>query len=345
MMVESRVLERIRDSLTEKRHTLAEWLQATPATQRQARLGPAGDGAVQAEIRIIDGALERAECGTLGTCQVCCEPVEARLLEMDYAACVCLDHLSEVEQRQLESELELSQEVQRALLPQQPPEIPGLQLAAFSRSAQILGGDTFDFLEYRDGAHAIAIGDVAGHGVSAGLLMAGVQAALRTLVPDSLTPDEVLGRVNRLFNHNIRFTTFVTFFLARLDAASRTLVYSNAGHNPPLLYRSKHAGANDVNWLGPTGAAIGLVEEFRPGLASLELRPGDTLLLYTDGVTEASDSKGQPFGEDRLAIFVQDSTEFTAQELTQRLWRVLQEFTGGGPLADDVTVVAVKVTG
>jgi sigma-B regulation protein RsbU (phosphoserine phosphatase) len=249
-----------------------------------------------------------------------------------------------VEQRQLETELELSQEVQRALLPQVPPDIPGLELAAFSRSAQIVGGDTFDFLQYRDGAHAIAIADVAGHGVSAGLLVAGVQAALRTLVPDSLAPDEVMTRVNRLFNHNIHFTTFVTLFLTRLEAGGRTLFYSNAGHNPPLLYCSKRDGASSITWLGPTGAAIGLVEEFRPGLGSLELTPGDVLLLYTDGITEALNGEGQPFGEDGLAMFVQDSFRLPAQQLTQRLWRVLQEFTGGGPLADDATAVAMKVT-
>jgi phosphoserine phosphatase RsbU/P len=342
-MVEYSVFERIRDSLLEKRQTLTGWLGATPAPRRRARLGPAGDDAVLAQIQLIDQALEKAEEGTLGQCQVCCEPVETRLLEMDYTACVCLSHLSEAEQSQLETELELSQEVQRALLPQEPPEIPGVELAAFSRSAQILGGDTFDFLRYRDGAHAIAIADAAGHGVSAGLLMASVQAALRMLIPESESPDEVLGRVNRYFNHNIHFTTFVTLFLARLDPAARTLDYSNAGHNPPLLYRPKHNGADGVTWLGPTSAAVGLTEDYLPGVGNLELAPGDVLVLYTDGITEAANRLGQPFGEDGLAAFVRESAELTAQELMQRLWRVLQEFTGGGPLADDATVVAVKV--
>jgi phosphoserine phosphatase RsbU/P len=342
-MVESGVLERIRDGLLVKRHTLAEWLQATPAQQRQARLGPLGDAAVQGEIRSIDGALVKADCGTLGTCQVCCERVETRLLEMDYTACVCLDHLTELEQRQLESELELSQEVQRALLPQQPPDIPGVEISAFSRPAQILGGDMFDFLQYRDGAPAIVIGDVAGHGVSAGLLMASVQAALRTVIPESTSPDEALGRINRFFSHNIRFTTFVTLFLARPDLDNRILFYSNAGHNPPLLYSAKHAGAGGIAWLRPTGAAIGLVEDFRPGLASLQLTPGDVLLLYTDGITEALDDQGQPFGEDGLAGVMQQSSGLTASEIAQRLWSALQDHIGSAPLADDATLVAARV--
>jgi hypothetical protein len=343
-MVESGVLERIRGSLLEKRQTLTGWLGATPAPQRQVRLGPASDGAVLAQIQLIDEALDKAEDGTIGICQACCEPVETRLLEMDYTACVCLSHLSEAEQSQLETELDLSQEVQRALLPQEPPEISGVELAAFSRSAQIVGGDTFDFLRYRDGAHAIAIADAAGHGVSAGLLMASVQAALRMLIPESESPDEVLGRVNRYFHHNIHFTSFVTLFLARLDPAAHTLDYSNAGHNPPLLYRPKHNGVEGITWLGPTSAAVGLIEDFYPGVGRLELASGDILMLYTDGVTEAADRLGQPFGEGGLAAFVRDSAELTARELTQRLWRVLQEFTGGGPLADDATVVAIKVT-
>jgi phosphoserine phosphatase RsbU/P len=341
-MVESGVFERIRGSLVEKRHTLAEWLQVTPAPQRHARLGPAGDDAIQAEIQTIDRALVQAEEGTLGQCQVCCEPVESRLLEMDYTACVCLDHLSGADLRELETELELSQEVQRALLPQEAPEIPGVELAAFSRSAQILGGDYYDFARFGDGAHALAIADVAGHGVSAGLLMASVQAALRTLTPEHNTPEEVLARVNRFFNHNIRFTTFVTLFLARLDPATRTLRYSNAGHNPALLYRKSGDGETSITWLGPTGAAIGLVEDFRPGESSLELAAGDVLVLYTDGITDAVNPQGQPFGEDGLAAVVQESGTLPARELTQRLWRAVQEFTGGGPLADDATAMAVR---
>jgi sigma-B regulation protein RsbU (phosphoserine phosphatase) len=343
--VESTLVERIRGSLLEKRHTLTTWLQVTPPPRRDVRVGPAGEGAVVAEIQTIDRALVQADQGTLGQCRVCHEQVDTRLLEMDYTACVCLDHLSEAEQRQLETELELSQEVQRALLPQETPEIPGVELAAFRRTAQILGGDYYDFARFKDGAPALAIADVAGHGVAAGLLMASVQAALRTLIPEHDTPEAVLARVNRFFNHNIRFTTFVTLFLARLDPASCTLLYSNAGHNPPLLYRSKHNGGDGMTWLTPTGGAIGLVEDFHPGEGRLDLATGDVLLLYTDGITEAVNPQGQPFGEDGLAAVVRQATDLPARELTQRLWGALQGFMSGGPLDDDVTAVAVRVVG
>jgi sigma-B regulation protein RsbU (phosphoserine phosphatase) len=349
-MVESSVFERIRGGLLEKRQTLTGWLGGTPAAERRARLGPAREVDVRAEIQTIDRALLQADEGTLGQCQVCCEPVNARLLEMDYTACVCLDHLSEAEQDALETELELSQTVQRALLPGEPPEIPGVELAAFNLPAQIVGGDAYDFAHFRDGGHALAISDVAGHGVSAGLLMASTQAALRTLVPEYDAPEEVLARINHFFNHNVRFTTFVTLFLARLDPAAHTLRYSNAGHNPPLLCHPTQGrdkpngnGESAIAWLGPTGAAIGLVEEFRPGAATVELAPGDVLVLYTDGITEAISPQGQPFGEDGLAAVVRDSAGLSAREITQRLWGALQEFTGGAPLADDATAVAVRV--
>jgi sigma-B regulation protein RsbU (phosphoserine phosphatase) len=184
------------------------------------------------------------------------------LLEADYTACVCLDHLSAGEKRQLESELELSQTIQKALLPQRVPAIPGLDLAFFSRPAQILGGDYFDFFQFRDGVPGLAIADVVGHGISASLLMASIQTALRTLVPESDSPSDVLQRVNRFLLHNVHFTTFVTIFLGRFDNGTCTLDYCNAGHNPPLIYRQQETGNNPVSWLQPTGAAIGLVEEF-----------------------------------------------------------------------------------
>jgi sigma-B regulation protein RsbU (phosphoserine phosphatase) len=344
-MVEASVLERILGGLSAKRQTLSTWLMATPSPQRQLRLGSAGDGAVQVEIELIDQALDEAQAGTLGICEVCCEPVETRLLEMDYTACVCLDHLSDEQRSELETELELSQVVQRALLPQETPRIPGVDVAAFSRAARIVGGDYYDFSQFRDGAHALAIADVAGHGVAASLLMASVQAALRTLIPEHDTPDEVLRRVNRFFSHNIHFTTFVTLFLASLDPASRTLRYSNAGHNPPLLYRRPRNGGDGVTWLGPTGAAIGLVEDFEAGVSTLELAAEDTLLLYTDGITDTLNGRGQPFGEDGLAALVRESGDLPARELAQRLWRVLQDYSGGVPLADDATAVAVRLLG
>jgi sigma-B regulation protein RsbU (phosphoserine phosphatase) len=340
--MEAGIFERIRGSLLETRHNLSDWLSRTPSPERDVRLGPASEGAMYAHLQVLDTSLEKVADQTLGVCTVCHEYVDPELLEMDYTACVCLDHFSEQEKRQLESELELSQVVQRGFLPQVIPDIPGLELAAFSRPAQILGGDYFDFLRFRDGGYGLAIADVAGHGISASMLMASVQTALRSLAPVSDLPIEVLGPINRIFVHNIHFNTFVTLFLAHFDPATRRLTYANAGHNPPLVYCPKPNGREAITWLRPTGAAVGLVEEAQFRSETLTLAPGDVLLLYTDGVTESRNPGQEQFGEHRLAELVQEGAGLPANELVRGLRQAMQDFSAGQPLDDDTTIVACK---
>lgn len=340
--MDTNVFELIRDSLQEQRQNLSNWLSGTPSWKKQIRLGPLNEEAVQDHLHVLDTAIEKADDQTLGLCEVCHEPVETGRLEMDYTTCVCLDHLSPEEQSRLEAELELSTKVQQALLPHHEPEIPGLEVSAFSRPAEIVGGDYFDFFRFRDGAHGLAIGDVAGHGMSASLLMASLQASLHALVPDYDKPHEVMERLNNLFCHNIRMTSFVTLFLARFDPQSYQFTYCNAGHNPPLLVRSQFNGAEPASTLRPTGAAIGLVEGFEFKAETVALDPGDVLLLYTDGVTEAIDPGDQEFGQSRLAELVRYGSYTSAQELVWEVRRQVEEFTQGQPLADDLTILACK---
>jgi len=203
-------------------------------------LGPSTEQSVICCVDVIDEAIAKADTKTLGKCEVCHEDVDPELLEVDYTASVCIDHLSEQERRHLEGELELAQNVQKMLLPQEAPTITGLEIAAFSRPAQILGGDYFDFIDFRNGFHGLAIADVAGHGVSASLHMASIQALLRTLVPVNESPAEVMRQVHKLFIHNIRFETFVTFFIGAFDSSTKAFTYCNAGHQPPLvLHKTK----------------------------------------------------------------------------------------------------------
>jgi len=334
------VQKQIQESLLEKRENLSQWLVTTPVKMRQVYLGAADEAVVQSQLDNLDTAVGKAAEGTLGICEVCSDYIDTRLLEMDYTACVCLDHLSLEEKRSLEMELELAQTVQRSLLPQQVPDTPLLETAAFSRPAQIVGGDYFDFFRFQDGSHGIAIGDVAGHGVSASLHMASVQALLRSMIPTSDAPHEVVGHVNRLLIHNVRFTNFVALFLGAFDPETYTLTYCNAGHIPPLLLTKGR-----VMWLGPTGAAIGLVEDMPYRLETLELQPGDVLLLCTDGVTEAENTAGEQFGGERLAAAAMERRESSARDLVQGIRQALETFSAGQPLADDVTIVAYKVAG
>ncbi len=340
--MDTSLMMRIRARLLEQRHNLSAWLYNTPPQTKRIRLGPAGENAVQEHLRVLDTALEKTEEHTLGVCDVCHEPVEPGRLQMDYTTCVCVDHLSEEQKRALERDLELSVKVQQDLQPHQFPDIPNVELAAFSQPARIVSGDYFDFFTFRDGAEGLVIADVVDKGIAASLLMASLQASLRILVSESDDPAEVVGRLNSVFSHSIRLTQFVTLFLGRFDPRTRTLTYTNAGHNPPLLVRAQAGGGNEPLWLEPTGAAIGLVEQFQFGTGKVELFPGDTLVLYTDGVTEATNLRLEQFGSARLAEFVRDRTDLPAQDMLTQLRRRLQEFTDGQALMDDTTIVVLK---
>jgi sigma-B regulation protein RsbU (phosphoserine phosphatase) len=317
MAVES--IETIEKGLEETRTNLEQWIEETPPAKQELQVC-AGDAAcVRKHLEVIDQSLEKIHEGS---------------------STVCLGHFSEDELRQLESELELSQVVQRGLLPQRAPSIPGLAVAAFSRPAQIVSGDYFDFVRFRDGAHGIVVADVSGHGVSAGMLMSSLQTAFHTLAPVSDSPLEVLEKINHLYAHNIGFTTFVTMFFAKLDPATRALTYGNAGHTSGYLHRN--GGGKEV-LLHATGPAIGLMEGFAVRSEELQLEAGDVLVLYTDGVTEGSNPAGEQFGLDRLTQAIDANYASPPEQLIQRILGELSEFTANTPLADDVTVVACRV--
>ncbi len=337
--METSLVNDIKRGLSEKRAVLDEWCESCSQAEKEACLGLDGESKLHNHFHVIDSSLQKLEEGTLGVCKVCHGTVEPELLRMDYTAYVCLDHYSEQERRQLEYELELSQVIQRALLPQKTPSITGLDISAFSRPAQIVGGDYFDFLQFKDGTHGFVIADVSGHGVSAGMLMTSLQTAFHTLVPENNSPVDILERINRLYIHNINFTTFVTIFFSRLNLQTRTLTYANAGHNDAFLYRR---GEKNEIWLEPTGAAIGLMEEFKVKPKDVQLEAGDILLLYTDGVTEAENLQKEQFGRDRLANVIRQNADLSANDIIQKILGAVNDFAAGTTLADDVTLVVYK---
>jgi phosphoserine phosphatase RsbU/P len=179
--------------------------------------------------------------------------------------------------------------------------------------------------------------------MSASLIMASIQTALRTLAPGAKSPAQVLRDVNRLFAHNIRFDTFVTLFLGAYDPETRSLTYCNAGHNAPLLLRHGEGNGRDMESLHPTGAALGLIEDPRLRDETVQLCPGDLLLLYTDGIVEAFDPAGEEYGLERLTVVLREHADLPAQEVVQALWRDLLAFARGRPMSDDVTVIACRL--
>jgi sigma-B regulation protein RsbU (phosphoserine phosphatase) len=339
--METSLINRIRKGLTETKTNLEQWQEVATEETREICLCSTDESVLQAHLHVIDTSLQKIEAGTFGICEICHDLVDSELLQMDYTSTVCLGHYTEEELRQLESELELSQVVQRALLPQRIPSIAGFDIAAFSRPAQIVSGDYFDFLRFKDGSHGLVVADVSGHGMSAGMLMTSLQTAFHTLVPGSDSPVEVLERINHLYIHNINFSTFVTVFFASLNPQTKMLSYANAGHNPPFIYRRE---TKEDLWLKPTGAAIGLMEYFNVQPAEVQLMDGDILLLYTDGVTEAVDPQGdEQFGSERLAEVIRKNESLPAEGLANKIRQALNDFTQGALLADDVTLVVSKV--
>lgn len=339
--MQTSLINQIREGLLEKKETLEQWQVNTPESKKEMELGFADESAVEVELQVIDTSLEKMEEGTFGICEVCHDHVDDELLQMDFTACVCLSHYSETELRQLEGELELSQTIQRGLLPTRVPSISGYDIAAFSRPAQIVTGDYFDFLQFEDGTHGFVVADVSGHGVSAGMLMSSLQTVFHTLTPTTDSPVDVLARINHLYVHNISFNTFVTVFFAKLDPRARTLSYASAGHNPPLLHRRS---TEETTWLAPTGPAVGLIggHEYRP--ETYQLMQGDMLVLYTDGVVEAFSPDGsEQFGYNRLAEVIHQNEGLPSKELTGKIIQALNDFTQGSPLEDDITLVICQV--
>lgn len=342
--MEAPVLERIRSGITERRARLTQWLQGSAEEQRALALGPMTEASLQDHLSQLDLALEKSRTGEMGLCEVCHETVETELLELDYQCCVCLEHFSEAQVRELERELELAQGVQRELLPREVPEFPGLQVAAYTRPAQIVSGDFFDFYQFQDGRPGVVVADVAGHGLSASLHMAGLQSLMRALVPISASPSQVLQHIHKLYRHNFRFTTFVSVFLAAADLQQGELCYASAGHNPPALLGVGAEAGLRLDWLMPTGPALGLTEQGDYTERQVRFEPGDMLALYTDGIPEAFAPSGEQFGQARLEQLLRQGLALSAQEAVRSVRDALQTFTGTDAPTDDVTLIVFRRT-
>jgi len=334
------IVPRIQESLTEKRQNIKQWLEACPMEEKEICLADAPEEEVHVLLDVIDDTMHKTEAESFGVCEVCQGSIETGLLEVDYTMTVCLGCLSDDERHALETELELSQTVQRAIMPHESPAIPGMEVAAFSRPMQYVSGDYFDFIPLEDGCFALTIADAMGHGIAAGMFIASLQATLHTMLPESQSHAAVLERINRFYLHNVNYTTFVTLFLGIFDPQTRMLTYYNAGHHPPVLTR---AGSSEVIWLPPNGAAIGIIEEYRIEPRQVRLEPGDTLLLYTDGITEAINAEYLEFGHERLSDLALKYSGLAAGEMVSMLRQDVAEYTANLPTMDDITLVVCKV--
>lgn len=243
-----------------------------------------------------------------------------------------------LERERLERELALASEIQQRFQPTAPPHITGYELQGISFPCYEIGGDYYDFIERGDGRLVIALGDVSGKGTAAALLMSSLHAAIhaQSASHDSLVA--TISAVNRYLADNIPANRFVTLFYAELDPESGSLSFLNAGHNPPLIV---HA-AGTVEQLASGGLPLGIKPdaEYREGRT--QLQPGDVLVIYSDGVTEAVSPTGEEFGPTRLYEVVSRNVEASAAGIRDRIESSLTKFAQGTSAADDITLVIVK---
>lgn len=250
-------------------------------------------------------------------------------------------HREEIGRQRMERELAIGRQIQLDLLPKETPVVLGWEFAAVYQAARQVGGDFYDFLELpgKPGQMGLIIADVADKGVAAALMMALSRTMVRTAAADGRSPSAALGLANELIMKHSRTDLFVTAFYARLDTHSGRLTYANAGHERPLLRQSS---SGEIQELTARGIVLGVFEHIELEEREIDVAPGDVLVFYTDGVTEAMNSDGQQFGGERLRTTVAAIPDASAQQILSAVVDAVGAFTGDAPQSDDLTLLVVK---
>ncbi|HEY4363442.1 MAG TPA: SpoIIE family protein phosphatase [Bryobacteraceae bacterium] len=264
------------------------------------------------------------------------------LTVMANVAAIRIEHarLNEVEEaeRAMSKEMDQAAAIQKRLLPSAAPVVNGLDIAGRTTACRTVGGDYYDFLKFDDGRIAMLVGDVAGKGMPASLLMSSLQARVHVLFEDGDELAEKVTRLNKSTCKNCPDNRFITFFMTVLDPKTGELVYTNAGHNPPVLVRA----SGEFETLAGGGMILGILPMAKYSESKAQMNIGDTLVLFSDGVTEAANPEGEEFGEDRLAALVASVRKAPAVQIIEEIHKAVDTFTEGAPAADDVTVVIAR---
>lgn len=242
------------------------------------------------------------------------------------------------ERERMERELELAIEIQQQFQPSAPPVVEGYEFQGISFSCYEIGGDYYDFIPRHDGKMFVALGDVSGKGTAAALLMSSLHAAIHAQAVAKSSLAETITSVNKYLSENTPANRFVTLFLAELDLTSGNLNYINAGHNPPLIGRSD----GQVQQLASGGFPLGILPMAEYEIGEVQLQPGESLVIYSDGVSEANNLKGDEFGMERLEEVIKQNIKSSASGLRDKVESALSAFTQTAPANDDITLVIVK---
>jgi len=241
--------------------------------------------------------------------------------------------------KRLEYELGLARQIQKSFLPEACPIIPGYQICSMWQTAREVSGDFYDFIVLPGGRFAITIADVSDKGIAAAMFMALSRTILRTMTIGKHSPKEAVERANEVILADARSDMFVTVFHAELDPHRHRLAYVNAGHNPPLFYQ---AARSQLTTLKGHGIALGVLPTITLNEHTIEMLPGDVLLMYTDGVTDAINEREEEFGDERLADLVVANADKSADELIDEIKRAVTEYAGEYVYFDDLTMIALK---
>lgn len=249
------------------------------------------------------------------------------------------------EKEMMERELQIAKDIQRLLLPEEPPQLDGVDLAAFCQSAKEVGGDYYDFIRIDEHRLGIVIADVSGKGVPGALVMTMFRSTLQTAAQGEVSARSTLVEVNRLISDSIKSDMFISGFYAILDLKDKTLNFCRAGHDPLILAHQDNK--QSCEFLSPGGICLGLVGKdlFEENLEerTKQLQPGDTLVLYTDGATEAMDKNKKEFGFDNLVKAVVNNSAKDAKPMLDSIISQINQFVGEAEQHDDLTMVVVKI--
>lgn len=264
------------------------------------------------------------------------------LTVMANVAAIRIEHarLNEIEEaeRAMNKEMQQAAQIQQRLLPSTAPHVDGLDIAARTVPARHVGGDYYDFIQFADGQIGMMVGDVAGKGMPASLLMSSLQARVHVLFEDPTNLAEKFVRLNKATSANCPDNRFITFFMGILDPHTGELIYASAGHNPPLLIRAK----GGYETLAAGGVVLGILPAARYEESRITVERGDVLVMFSDGVTEAPSPVDEEYGDARLANLVAELSSRSSKEIVEAVHQSVGAFTEGAPPADDITVMVAR---
>ncbi len=322
--MENLELIKLRKQLSERQSRLKEAVERSNKPQHLVSL-----------LQKVDSALERMDRGAYGICEVCHEPIEEERLIVNPLITFCLDHLTKHEQKLLEEDLSLASKIQRALLPKNNFSELGYEINYHYQPAGLVSGDYCDILVDSENKNILfLVGDISGKGIAASMLMTHVHALVHSLSTLNLPLNELMERVNRIFCESSLYSHFITMILGKISENGKVEI-CNAGHCLPIIIKQ-----NEIISLDSTGMPLGIFQTGSYTTIEINLTVGDTILLYTDGLSEAN-RDGEEFGTERINKIALSNYNASSNKLINSFLSKINEFSNSKTLYDDLTIMAI----